>query len=70
MKNKPNFRPRVVEFTAPRLGVELEFHENIPGLNGDTFMIHLADGSTMEQAEELVRLLHDLGEKAAVTNPG
>ncbi len=66
MPDKPNFRPRVVE---ARLGVELEFHEDIPGLKGDTVVIFLQPEATFEQAKQLCGLLHDLGSQVTITNP-
>jgi hypothetical protein len=67
-----NFRPRVTE--PPRgngygFAVELEFHEKIKGLNGDTVVIDLQEGATMKQADELVSLLARLGERVRVSNP-
>ncbi len=73
MDEKPNFRPKVFEPALPGggsgFGVELEFHERIPGLNGDTVLLYLGVGSTKEQADELVAGLHDLCVKVAVSNP-
>lgn len=73
MSETPNFRPRVIE---PMLadgsigvGVELEFHEDIPGLTGDTIMVYLKRGTSYEQAQELVSQIHRLGVKVSVSNP-
>lgn len=67
-----NFRPRVIE--PPRgkgygFAVELEFHEKIKGLTGDTVVIDLQEGTTVKQADELVSMLAKLGEKVRISNP-
>ncbi|MFE0758749.1 hypothetical protein ACFW16_32630 [Inquilinus sp. NPDC058860] len=68
-----NFRPRIVEppITNDKygVGVELEFHEQIPGLSGDTLLLYCNDDTTMEQAVALKNLLASLVEKIAVSNP-
>jgi len=67
MSEKSNFRPRVVE--APSLGVELEFHEQVRGLGGDTAIIYLRAGATMRQAEQLRDMIRSLGWTFTITNP-
>ena len=63
MKKQPNFRPRVIEPAndgAPRgvgVGVELEMHGVVPGIHGDAVVLLMADDSTMEQADQLCKLL-------------
>ena len=73
MDEKPNFSPRVFEpMLADRsigVGVELEFHEPIPGLSGDTMLLYLRKGTTIEQARDLMRHIGDLGVKVKVSNP-
>ena len=74
MDEKPNFRPRVIEpmlaDESIGVGVELEFDEKIPGLSGDTVMLYLRKGTTIDQARDLVRHISDLGVKVKVSNPG
>ena len=71
MDETPNFRARVIEPMladgSVGVGVEFEFHETIPGLTGDTVALHLRKGTTIEQAQELVRHLHDLGVRVRVS---
>ena len=73
MDEKPNFRARVIEpmlaDSSIGVGVELEFHEDIPGLSGDTIMLYLRKGTTIEQARDLMRHIDDLGVKVKVSNP-
>lgn len=75
MKKQPNFRPRVIEPAndgAPGsvgVGVELEMSGVVPGLHGDTVLLYMTDDSTMEQAEQLRNLLHQVVVKIAVSNP-
>ena len=67
MGDKPNFRPRIVEPASDHVGVELEFHESIPGLKGDTVIIWLKPGATFRQAEQLRNLIGDLGSRVQIT---
>lgn len=73
MDERPNFRPRVIEpmLADGTVGVdiELEFHEKIPGLSGDTVMLYLCKGTTIERAQAVVGQLHDLGVKVKGSNP-
>jgi len=66
MSKERNFRPHLVE--APRLGVELEFHEKISGLNGDTIIIYLNENATVETADTLIELLARFGSDIKISN--
>lgn len=69
MTHKRNFRARVIE-PATREGtgvaIELEFHEIIPGLSGDTIVVYLQDDVSVESAAVFVRELNRLGRKVKV----
>lgn len=75
MTKKQNFRPRVIEpanANAPSgvgVAVELEFHESVPGLHGDSIVLHLKDDASMEQAERLRDLLAQFVVKVVLSNP-
>ena len=73
MSNRPNFRPRVIEpllsSGTPGFGVEIEFHTQVPGLNGDAIAIYLNEEATMENAETIRDLLAQFGSSINVTNP-
>lgn len=70
MAQPEGFRPRNFEPARGKdqygLAVELEFYERVAGLSGDTIIIDLADGATMEQAKRLRDTLADLGHKVRV----
>lgn len=46
--------------------LEFNFHEKIPGLEGDILVIFLADETTQEEAEDLCRTLNRLGTKVRI----
>ena len=68
-----NFRPRLIEPLLPSgesgFGVEIEFHEDVQGMNGDTIMIYLDEKTTMEDAEKLIRMLDQFGTSVKISNP-
>ncbi|WP_155868098.1 hypothetical protein [Achromobacter xylosoxidans] len=49
------------------VALEFEFHEEIPGISGDTILLHLSPEVDMATAEELARRLNRAGEKIQVT---
>lgn len=60
-----NFRPRVTE---PQIrpgvigvGIEFELYERIKGIDGNSIVIYLEEGTSMDQAEELCRTIGQLG---------
>ena len=69
----PNFRPRIIEPLLASgksgLGVEIEFHEEVPGLNGDTVLIYLDEKTTMEDAEKIRDMLAEFGTAVKISNP-
>lgn len=73
MANNRNFRARVIEppirDDKTGVGVEIELHENVAGLNGDTLIIHLGDETTFEEASSLASKLNGLGQKIGISNP-
>jgi len=73
MFDKPNFQSRLIEPLlpdgVPGFGVEIEFHTEVPGLNGDTIAIHLNEKATMENAETIIRMLDQFGTSIKITNP-
>ena len=73
MLDKRNFRPRLIEPLLPSgasgFGVEIEFHEHIPGLKGDTIAIYLTEEATLENAETIIDMLAQFGFSIKITNP-
>jgi hypothetical protein len=73
MSKDRNFRPRIVEPLLANgesgFGIEFEFYEAVPGLNGDTIVIHLEAETSLESAEALLADISKLGSRLKITNP-
>lgn len=62
-----NFGVSVVQ-PGGKVAVEIEFHEKVHGLSGDTLWLSLEEGTSVEDAEALRALLERLGHRITVTN--
>ena len=73
MLDAPNFRPKVFEPLLPSgesgFGIEIEFHEDVRGLNGDTIMIYLNEKTSIADAKKIVDLLDQFGTMVKISNP-
>jgi len=46
--------------------VQLEFHEEIEGISGDTIVIHLKDGTSLDTARSVANTLNTHGQQVIV----
>jgi hypothetical protein len=73
MTTKPNFCPCLKEPLLPNgesgFAIEIEFHEQISGLKGDTIFIYLTEEATLENATDLIGMLKEFCSSIKITNP-
>lgn len=73
MTTKRNFRPCLKEPLLPNgesgFAIEIEFHEQISGLKGDTIIIYLTEEATLNNARDLIGMMNEFCSSIKITNP-